>query len=164
MLPTWKNAIETIGKDFTGQTGIQVEASILPFDDLYEKALLDARLGTERDLISVESTWTGAFYGSGAIVPADTFFGDKALADPNYDNGDIMNSPSLCPVEGPADTGSASMPLATCCIYRDNLFSDPDYQKQFQASTATPSSRRPPTRRPGGGGVLQHGRLEDANR
>lgn len=133
VLPTWKNAVEAIAKDFTDQTGIQVQVSILPFNDLYEKALLDARLGTGTyDIVAVESTWTGAFYGSGAIVPADTFFKDKALADPSYDNGDIMNLRRYAMWKG-RQYGLGFYASSHLLFYREDLFNDPNYQKQFKA-------------------------------
>jgi len=132
-LPTWKNGVEAAAKDFTAQTGISVEVVVLPFDDLYEKALMDAKLGTGNyDVVAVESTWTGAFYGGGAIYPSETFFKNAKLADPSYDNSDFMNLNRYAIWNG-KQYGFGFYASSHLLFYRDDLFSNPSYKQQFKA-------------------------------
>jgi len=132
VLPTWKTGVEAVAKEFTSQTGISVEVSILPFDDLYEKALMDAKLGTGNyDVVAVESTWTGAFYGSGAIYPAENYFKNNRLADPSYDNQDFMNLNRYAMYKG-KQFGFGFYASSHLLFYRDDLFGNADYKRQFK--------------------------------
>jgi len=133
VLPTWKNAFETIGKDFTAQTGINVTVTLLPFDDLYEKVLLDAKTGVGTyDVVAVESTWTGSFYGGGATVDVEPFFKSQALADPSYANGDFMNLRRYAIWNG-KQYGLGMYASSHLLYYRADLFEAPAYQAQFKA-------------------------------
>ncbi|HXX38130.1 MAG TPA: extracellular solute-binding protein [bacterium] len=138
VLPTWKNAFETIGKDFTAQTGIGVTVTLLPFDDLFEKGLLDAKTGVGTyDLLAVESTWTGSFYGGGATVDLEPFFRNTALADPSYDNADFMNLRRYAIWNG-RQYGFGMYASSHLLYYRTDLFENPTYQAQFKAKYGSP--------------------------
>ena len=133
VLPTWKNAFETIGKDFTAQTGIGVTVTLLPFDDLFEKGLLDAKTGVGTyDLLAVESTWTGAFYTGRATLDLAPYFANPALADPAYDNSDVMNLRRYA-LWGSKQYGFGMYASSHLLYYRTDLFGDPAHQAQFKA-------------------------------
>ncbi len=85
------DAIGKILADFTKETGIKVEVDKLAIGRLKEKQLLEmAKPQGDYDLACYIVMWKTEYVAKNLIQPLDPFFGNAALADPNYDIKDIV--------------------------------------------------------------------------
>ena len=85
------DAMGKILADFTKETGIKVEVDKLAIGRLKEKQLLEmAKPQGDYDLACYIVMWKTEYVAKNLIQPLDPFFGNAALADPNYDIKDIV--------------------------------------------------------------------------
>ena len=80
--PGYRAIIELL-PEFEETTGITVNYEILPYENSRERQVLDFTVGGDLDVVLVDLVWIGEFAENGWIVPADQFYEDPDLGDPN---------------------------------------------------------------------------------
>ena len=80
--PGYRAIIELLPA-FEETTGITVNYEILPYENSRERQVLDFTVGGDLDVVLVDLVWIGEFAENGWIVPADQFYEDPDLGDPN---------------------------------------------------------------------------------
>ena len=80
--PGYRAIIELLPA-FEETTGISVNYEILPYENSRERQVLDFTVGGDIDVVLVDLVWIGEFAENGWIVPADQFYDDPDLGDPN---------------------------------------------------------------------------------
>jgi hypothetical protein len=86
----WKDATVELAKEFTAQSGIELEVIQLPNAELLQKTLLDARTKTGAyDIIAFSPTTP--FAKPGFVIPLDEYL-TGPLADPTYNLKDNVNA------------------------------------------------------------------------
>ena len=80
--PGYRAIIELL-PEFEEATGITVNYEILPYENSRERQVLDFTVGGDLDVVLVDLVWIGEFAENGWIVPADQFYEDPDLGDPN---------------------------------------------------------------------------------
>lgn len=128
---SWKEATLDLAKEFTQQTGIELEVVQLPNADLLQKTLLDARTKTGAYDIIAHSPMT-PYAKPGYLVGLDEYLKNPALADPEYNISDAVNADFYTKYNGKIVAlpfGSSSLAL----FYRKDLFENPQYQADFKA-------------------------------
>ncbi len=128
---SWKEATLDLAKEFTQQTGIELEVVQLPNADLLQKTLLDARTKTGAYDIIAHSPMT-PYAKPGYLVGLDEYLKNPALADPEYNISDAVNADFYTKYNGKTVAlpfGSSSLAL----FYRKDLFENPQYQADFKA-------------------------------
>ena len=118
-----------LGKDM----GIEVKPNYLPWDDVFQKALIDSKSGVRTwDLVYVYNTWVPGIAASKALLPINEFMKtpeSRLLVKPE---DFIRESTSGLEMQG----NLYAMPMLAAPYmlgYRKDLFSDPGEQKAFQA-------------------------------
>jgi multiple sugar transport system substrate-binding protein len=85
------DAMTKLIPEFTAETGIKVELDKLAIPRMKDKQLLEmAKPQGDYDLASYVVMWKSEYVKKNLIVDLDPFFKNPALADPNYDMGDIV--------------------------------------------------------------------------
>jgi multiple sugar transport system substrate-binding protein len=123
-----------LGKDL----GIQVKPEYLPWDDVFQKALLDSKTGVRTwDLVYVYNTWVPGLAASKVVVPINDFLTtsqNKALVNP----GDFIGETT----RGLEYRGMLyAMPMLAAPFmlgYRTDLFNNPAERRAFQAKYGYP--------------------------
>ena len=118
-----------LGKDL----GIEVKPDYLPWDDVFQKALIDSKSGVKTwDLVYVYNTWVPGIAASKVLTPLDEFLANpanKALVKPD----DFIKGPT----QGLEFQGKLyAMPALAAPYmlgYRKDLLADAGEQKAFQA-------------------------------
>ncbi|HEX2912142.1 MAG TPA: extracellular solute-binding protein [Chloroflexia bacterium] len=126
----WKDATVDLAKQFTQQTGIDLEVVQLPNADLLTKTLLDARTKTGAYDI-VAHTYMTPYARPNYLVPLDEFM-KGSLADPNYNTADIVNANFYTKY----NNQTVALPFGSSALvlyYRKDLFDNPQYQADFKA-------------------------------
>jgi multiple sugar transport system substrate-binding protein len=85
------NNAETIIGEFERETGINVEVEALPYLDLRNRHIEElSKPQGDIDLVSWVVMWKGEYVENGFLEPLQPFFDDPALAEEDYDMGDIF--------------------------------------------------------------------------
>ncbi len=85
------DAMTKLLPEFTAETGIKIELDKLAIPRMKDKQLLEmAKPQGDYDLACYVVMWKGEYVKKNLIVELDPFFKNPALADPNYDVGDIV--------------------------------------------------------------------------
>lgn len=79
-------------KEFEKMSGIKVEIDTLQYMRMHEKQLLEMSKsrGGDYDIISYVCMWKTEYVQKGLLMPLSHFFVNAALADPDYDPGDLI--------------------------------------------------------------------------
>ena len=84
---------ETLIKEFTEETGIEVEVDALQYLKLRDRQLLEmSKPKGEYDIVSWVVMWKGEYVSKGLLTPLSQFFTNGALVDPQYDIDDIADA------------------------------------------------------------------------
>jgi multiple sugar transport system substrate-binding protein len=118
-----------LGKDM----GIEVKANYLPWDDVFQKALIDSKSGVRTwDIVYVYNTWVPGIAASKALLPLNEFFSapaNKLLVKPE----DFIKE-TTSGLEWKGNLYAMPMLAAPYMLgYRKDLFSDAAEMKAFQA-------------------------------
>jgi multiple sugar transport system substrate-binding protein len=118
-----------LGKDM----GLEVKANYLPWDDVFQKAVIDAKSGVRTwDIVYVYNTWVPGIAASKALVPINEFLkvpANKLLVKPE---DFIRETTAGLEMKG----NLYAMPTLAAPYmlgYRKDLFANADEQKAFQA-------------------------------
>jgi multiple sugar transport system substrate-binding protein len=85
------DAMAKLLPEFTKQTGIKVEVDRLAVPRMKDKQLLEmAKPQGDYDLVCYVVMWKGEYVKKNLIRDLDPFFKNAALADPNFELGDIV--------------------------------------------------------------------------
>src|SRR5690348_6729231 len=113
--------------------GIQVKPEYLPWDNVFQKALIDSKSGVKTwDYVYIYNTWVPGLSAAKAIIPIDDFMTSpeaKKAVQPD----DFI---SLTTVGLQGDGKLWAMPMLAAPYmmgYRSDLFADPTEKKAFQA-------------------------------
>ena len=85
------DAMTKILPEFTAETGIKVELDKIAIGRMKDKQLLEmSKPQGDYDLACYIVMWKGEYVKKNLVVELEPFFKNAALADPNYDMGDIV--------------------------------------------------------------------------
>ena len=86
-------AAEELAREFTEETGIDVEIDYLQYLKLRDRQLLEMSKPTgDYDVVSWVVMWKGEYVAKGLLTPLSQFFTDGSLVDPEYDIDDIADA------------------------------------------------------------------------
>lgn len=131
-------AFVKVANQIGASMGIQVKPEYLPWDNVFQKALIDSKSGVKTwDYVYIYNTWVPGLSAAKAIIPVDDLMTKpeaKAAVQPNDFitlttaglelNGKLWAMPMLA---APYMMG-----------YRSDLLADPDEKKAFQAKYGYP--------------------------
>jgi len=84
---------ENLVKQFTEETGIEVEIDYLQYLKLRDKQILEmSKRRGEYDVVAWVIMWKGEYAAKGLLTPLSQLFSNPALVDPNYDIDDIADA------------------------------------------------------------------------
>ena len=87
------NKAEELVKEFTEETGIEVEIDALQYLALRDRQLLEmSKPRGDYDVVSWVVMWKGEYVNKGLLTPLSQFFTDVSLVDPDYDINDIADA------------------------------------------------------------------------
>jgi multiple sugar transport system substrate-binding protein len=70
--------------------GIDLDISVLPYQQLFEKALAGAKTGDLPDVLPSDYPWSGTWIEAGVFAPIDEFINNPDLADPSLNLQDFI--------------------------------------------------------------------------
>jgi multiple sugar transport system substrate-binding protein len=114
-----KKILTPVLAQFTKQTGISVDITVIPWSDLYTKILTATTSGNGPDILNIGNTWSAALQATGAFVPFDTgtlakIGGKQKFFSTSYaTSGAVGKTPTSVPLYG----------LAYGLFYNKALFS-----------------------------------------
>ena len=86
------DAVDKVLPDFTRETGVKVEVDKLQYTKMRDKQLLEmAKPRGDYDLVAYVVFSKTDFVAKGLIEPLAPYFLNPALADPDYDPGDLID-------------------------------------------------------------------------
>ncbi|HVF90723.1 MAG TPA: ABC transporter substrate-binding protein [Blastocatellia bacterium] len=117
------DALKQAAKDYEASTGARIEIIELPYDNLFEKELLDLNSGTGAyDLIMLDDPWFPRFAGMQLLSDLGPMYEKRGLSGPDADF--ISSSMALC--RHPYETGRLhALPYvgnSQLFFYRKDLF------------------------------------------
>jgi multiple sugar transport system substrate-binding protein len=113
--------------------GIQLKPEYLPWDNVFQKALIDSKSGVRTwDYVYIYNTWVPGLSAAKAIVPIDDFLTSPAATE-SVQPKDFISLTT----QGLEFNGKLwAMPMLAAPYmmgYRSDLFADPTEQKAFRA-------------------------------
>ena len=150
------DALKQAARDYESETGIKIEIAEFPYDNLFEKELIDLSSGTGAyDLIMLDDPWFPRFAASDLLADLGPFYEKRAQTGPDPDF--VESSIRLC--RHPYETGKLyALPYvgnSQLFFYRRDLFEKhrlkaPDTWDDV-LNAATIISERETSAAPGGG-------------
>lgn len=113
-----KQILTPVLADFTKQTGISVDITVVPWSDLYTKILTATTSGNGPDILNIGNTWAPALQATGAFVEFD----DKNLATIGGKDKFFATSYATTGAPGKTPTSVPLYGLAYGLFYNKALF------------------------------------------
>jgi multiple sugar transport system substrate-binding protein len=124
------DALKQAARDYEAQTGVRVNISEFPYDDLFSKELIDLKTGTAAyDLIMLDDPWFPRFATEQLLTDLGALLQKRGLNQPDSDF--VETSIALC--RHPYQTGSLlALPYvgnSQLFFYRSDLFKKHDLKQ-----------------------------------
>jgi multiple sugar transport system substrate-binding protein len=131
-------AFVKVANDIGKSMGIQVKPEYLPWDDVFQKALIDSKSGVRTwDYVYIYNTWVPGLSAAKAILPINDF-----MTNPDATNAVQPNDFITLTTAGLELDGKLwAMPMLAAPYmlgYRTDLFNNPTEKQAFQAKYGYP--------------------------
>ncbi len=127
------NALQELGRDFTAQTGIQMNYEFVPWTNFADRFLNELNSGGKLcDLMIGDSQWLGAGAEFGHYVKLNDFFEQEGISMDDFLPAAVYNY-ATWPKGAEEYWALPAMGDAVGYVYRKDWFSRPDIREAFQA-------------------------------
>jgi len=133
--PTWKEGLDKVAAEFKAKTGIEVEVTAMPNQQLFDKFILDVKTGQGAfdAAMATPSVVAAALKGQEGIVDLSKFMKNAKLFDPAWNKDDVIWDKPSPALVGEKVFGVPANQGALFLYYRKDLFADPKHKDAFKA-------------------------------
>ncbi|MGL4610326.1 MAG: ABC transporter substrate-binding protein [Trueperaceae bacterium] len=128
------NALQELSKDFTTETGIEMNFEFVPWTSFADRFLNELNSGGKLcDLMIGDSQWIGTSATAGHYVQLNDFFEQEGLSMDDFLPATV-NAYSTWPKGEPNYYALPAMGDALGWVYRKDWFARPELQEEFQTT------------------------------
>jgi multiple sugar transport system substrate-binding protein len=132
------NALQELSKDFTAETGIQMNFEFVPWTSFADRFLNELNSGGKLcDLMIGDSQWIGTSATAGHYVQLNDFFEAEGLSMDDFLPATVY-AYSTWPKGEPNYWALPAMGDALGWVYRKDWFERPELQEEFEATYGRP--------------------------